>query len=138
MCYMKYIFTFAVQTKGFDPELAGTNAGAMLGKGLYITTSLQKALNYAGRFEHEGAVFKLQVDLGRCYQVQKNDSNMKTWMNQGYDSAWSPANVNGEREENCISDPRSRVHILTIIPGNTWASQRAGYYVQESGLLIKR
>ena len=34
-----------IQEKGFDVDLSGSNAGAMLGPGVYITTSLQKALN---------------------------------------------------------------------------------------------
>ena len=30
-----------IQEKGFDVDLSGSNAGAMLGPGVYITTSLQ-------------------------------------------------------------------------------------------------
>eukprot|EP01046_Picozoa_sp_COSAG06_P104139 COSAG06_NODE_50329_length_319_cov_1.140909_1_plen_77_part_01 len=37
----------AIQDSGFRVDLSGTNAGAMLGPGVYITTTLAKALNYA-------------------------------------------------------------------------------------------
>ena len=32
----------------------------------YVTTTLEKALNYAKKMPHAGCVFKLQVDLGNC------------------------------------------------------------------------
>ena len=35
----------AIQEKGFDPERSGTNAGALLGKGVYCTTTLEKAMH---------------------------------------------------------------------------------------------
>ena len=35
-----------IQCEGFDVDRSGSNAGAMLGPGVYCTTSLQKALYY--------------------------------------------------------------------------------------------
>ena len=37
----------SIQATGFDVSRSGSNAGAMLGPGLYVTTTLQKALTYA-------------------------------------------------------------------------------------------
>ena len=66
----------SIQSDGFKVDLAGTNDGAMLGNGAYITTSLEKALVYADMVHHagrgreaDGAVLKLKVDLGNCYKV---------------------------------------------------------------------
>ena len=96
----------AIQRDGFNVELSGSNAGAMLGDGLYITTTLEKALNYAKPKPNAGAIFRLQVDLGRCYTVtDKNDPLRRTWADEGYDSAWSKAGLLGVREENCVKDP---------------------------------
>ena len=120
-----------IQQNGFDVGLSGTNAGAMLGKGLYVTTTLQKALNYAAPKPCQGAIFELQVHLGRCYRVtSRDDSNMAKWQEMGYDSAWAAAGIIGEREENCIKDPRPpRVTIKNVILGHTGEAKRAGYSV---------
>ena len=112
----------SIRATGFDVSRSGSNAGAMLGPGLYITTTLQKALTYAtmGHRPHGGAVLKLRVDLGNCYTVGQSDPNMKRWQQMGYDSAWSGDGVNGKREEHCIKDPRpSRVQIVDVILANT-------------------
>ena len=36
-----------IQKVGFDVQRSGSNAGAALGQGLYVSTTLEKALNYA-------------------------------------------------------------------------------------------
>ena len=108
-----------IQNSGFRVDLAGANDGAMLGNGAYITSALLKAYMYAdnqhhngARRPHDGAVLKLKVDLGKCYKVtRRNDPDMATWMNRGYDSAWSPAGVNGQRGEHCVRDP-SRIQVI--------------------------
>ena len=48
----------AIQESGFRVDLSGSNAGAALGPGVYVTTTLLKALNYA-----EGAA---KPSIGRC------------------------------------------------------------------------
>lgn len=124
-----------IQQEGFRVDLSGTNAGAMLGPGLYVTTTLQKALNYAQPNPAAGAIFKLRVDLGRCYKVTTGDPHMTTWGTQlGYDSAWSADGVNGQREENCILDPARRVEITDVIFGNTGQAKSKGYYVHQGRL----
>ena len=44
----------AIQSDGFNVDLSGSNAGTMLGNGVYLTTTLRKAMTYAetpaGRF----------------------------------------------------------------------------------------
>ncbi len=126
----------AIQESGFRVDLAGTNAGAMLGPGVYITTTLQKALNYASRNHASGGVLKLEVDLGRCYTVRSSAHRERTdWASRGYDSAWAAEGVIGIREENCVLDPK-RISITDVILGNTGAAQRFGYEVQSGRLFL--
>ena len=68
-----------IQENGFDVKRSGKNAGASLGRGLYVTSTLEKALNYAKHMPYNGAIFELRVDLGRCYTVNANDSNRQNW-----------------------------------------------------------
>jgi hypothetical protein len=119
-----------IQDTGFRVDLSGTNAGAALGPGLYVTTTLEKALNYAKPKPFAGVIFVLRVDLGRCYRITSaNDPNRQTWQLDGYDSAWSPAGVIGQREENCIWDTSNRVEITDVLLGNTGEALRGGYEV---------
>ena len=69
----------AIQRNHFRVDLSGTNAGAMLGTGVYATATLEKAMNYAKPKPHSGAIFKLRVDLGKCKELVANDPMMKTW-----------------------------------------------------------
>ena len=48
-----------IQKNGFDVRKSGSNAGMSLGRGLYVTTTLEKALNYAKRTPCKGAIFEL-------------------------------------------------------------------------------
>ena len=105
----------------------------MLGDGVYCTTTLEKALNYAKPKPHGGAIFVMKVDVGRCYTVSKSDPMMKTWHNYGYDSAWSPAGVNGVREEHCVRD-QSRCEITNVILGDIGKAKTAGYTVAHGRL----
>ena len=118
----------------------GQTRAPCFGPGLYVTTTLQEALNYAikGHRPKGGAVFKLRVDLGNCYTVEQNDPNMSTWQQKGYDSAWSAHGANGTREEHCIKDPRpTRVQILDIILANTRQASEGGFTV-ENGRIVQR
>jgi hypothetical protein len=99
----------AIQRAGFDVGRSGANAGQMLGAGVYVTTSLKKAMNYA---REGGAVFRLKVDLGRCLKLE-SDLDMRSWQGR-FDSAWAPAGLFGEREENCVRDPR-RVRVEDVL-----------------------
>ena len=125
-----------IQKDGFDVRKSGSNAGAALGKGLYVTTTLEKALNYAKRMPCKGAIFELRVQLGQCYSVtDKNDRNKAKWQDMGYDSAWAAEGIIAKIEENCIKDPRHpRVLIQNIALGHTREANRAGYWVDQGKL----
>ena len=128
----------AIQSGGFRVDLSGSNAGAMLGDGVYCTTTLLKALNYAAGNPydpnpHGGVVFRLEVDLGRCHVVRSKDhSDRKLWHTRGFDSCWSAAGLNGVNEENCVRD-QSRIKIQDAILGNTGEARRAGFEVRRVG-----
>jgi hypothetical protein len=138
----------SIQKHGFDVEKSGTNAGAMLGPGLYVTASLEKALNYAKRMPAKGVILRLEIDLGKVYQVQPHGPHMRDWQKLGYDSAFSPEGANGVREEHCIRDPNrwitgdslhpahKRVEIVDVILGNTRKAQLAGFDV-EKGRVVR-
>jgi hypothetical protein len=129
----------SIQETGFLVSKSGSYKGAMLGPGLYVTTTLEKAINYAtGKKRPDGgAVFVLHVDLGNCYTVRHNDPYIRKWQEEGYDSAWSGEGVNGQREEHCIKDPRPpRVQIVDVIFGNTRKATAAGFSV-ENGRICK-
>jgi hypothetical protein len=129
----------SIQKVGFDVQRSGSNAGAALGRGLYVTTTMEKAVNYAKRMPCQGAIFEVQVQLGRCYKVTSdNDNNKAKWQEMGYDSAWAAAGIIGEHEENCIKDPRPpRVIIQNVILGHTGEAKRLGYSVV-NGKLTKQ
>jgi hypothetical protein len=128
-----------IQKVGFDVQRSGSNAGAALGQGLYVSTTLEKALNYAKPMPCQGAIFELRVQLGRCYKVtDKADRNKQNWQQMGFDSAWAPDGTIGVREENCIKDPRPpRVVIHQVFLGHTWTANKAGYWI-DKGKLRKR
>eukprot|EP01044_Picomonas_judraskeda_P004028 COSAG03_NODE_345_length_8808_cov_5.062349_6_plen_289_part_00 len=135
-----------IQKSGFNISLSGSNAGAALGSGVYITTTLAKALHYAGRDGVHGkqpnpaggAVLKLKVDLGRCYIVRSDSHHQRiAWAANGYDSAWAAEGVIGEREENCVRDP-ARLQIIDVILGNTGEAKRHGYRVKHGRLEFSR
>jgi len=99
----------AIQSRGFDVGRSGANAGQMLGAGVYVTTSLEKAMNYA---REGGAVFRLEVDLGRCANLEKT-RDLRGWHTQ-YDSAWAPRGLIGIREENVVRDAQ-RVRVRDVV-----------------------
>ena len=92
----------------------------------------------AKRMPGAGVVFRLEVDLGRCYQLKKADPHMTDWHTKlGYDSCWSPAGANGIREENCIADPTTRVRIVEVILGDTRQAQAMGFSVDSQTCRLK-
>lgn len=126
----------SIQANGFDPERSGSNAGALLGKGVYCTTTLQKALHYAGRNPAQGIIFELEIDLGRCKKLERGDPMMTTWQNNGYDSAWAPGGANTSGlEENCVKDP-GRIRIVRAIAGHTGQLQQIGMTIDANGKVI--
>ena len=126
---------FKIQETGFRVDLAGSNAGALLGDGVYCTTSLEKALHYAKQHPHHGVIFELEVDLGQCKELQQGDPMMKTWQSHGYDSAWSPKGANAQGlEENCIKDP-ARIRIVNVSAGHTGKLREMGITVKNGRLI---
>ena len=126
-----------IQESGFRVDLAGTNAGALLGPGVYCTTTLQKALNYAKGKEANGVVLELKIDLGRCKELRVNDPMMRSWQDQGFDSAWMPQGANSAGlEENCIKDPK-RIKIVNVIAGHTGALNAMGMVISNGRLRMK-
>ena len=62
----------------------------MLGPGVYLATTLEKAINYAkDKDQFRGIVFIVEVnDMGNVIELGKNDPRMQTWHNN-YDTAFS-------------------------------------------------
>jgi len=124
----------AVQAYWFDVSRAGTNAGALLGPGVYCTT-LEKAMEYAKGNPAGGIIFEMRADLGRCKTLAASDAVMKTWQQHGYDSAWAPQGANHRNlAENCIKDPAS-ITIVRAIPGDTGKLRGVGMLVRHDGRL---
>ena len=124
-----------IQAEGFRVDLSGSNAGARLGPGVYCTVTLQKAMQYC-KGPHGGIVFELQVDLGKCKKLERNDPLMTTWQQNGYDSAWAPADSGGSGlEENCIKDS-ARIRIVRAIAGHTGKLLELGMTINDSGRLV--
>ena len=118
-----------IQTYGFDISLSGTSSGQLLGKGVYCTPVLAKAVDYAKGKPMQGVVLQLACDLGNCKTLKPHDPMCKTWQHHNFDSAWMPTGAN-ERNmaENCIKDP-ARIKLIRIIAGNTWLLERAGMFI---------
>jgi len=123
----------AIQDHGFDITLSGSNAGPLLGSGVYCTTMFEKAIGYAKGKEASGIVFELRVDLGRCKTLTVGDDMMQTWHQQGYDSAWTPQDTNTiGMSENCIKDP-GRITIVRVIPVDMGVLKAIGMLVRPDG-----
>jgi hypothetical protein len=99
---------------GLRPSSSG-----MLGRGVYCSTQIEKAMQYATapRVSGGGVIFKLQVRVGKVKKfVTTNGSDplQYSWHLAGYDSAWVPKGVNPSGlSENCVWDPQ-RVKIVGV------------------------
>jgi len=121
-----------IQARGFDLSCSGSGAGNLLGKGVYCTTVLDKATDYAKKKPGCGVVLQLRCQLGLCKKLVANDPMMTTWQNHGYDSAWHPNGANQRQlSENCFKDPAS-ITVLGVIAGDTAALLRMGMAVRVS------
>lgn len=76
----------SIQANGFDPDLAGNNAGAMLGKGIYVTSTLEKAMNYAKTKQASGVVLILKVCSQRAGTLvcQANHETLVNVLGRGW------------------------------------------------------
>jgi len=124
---------FGIQTYGFNVGRPGGVSTDLLGPGVYCTTVLEKALDYSKSLQCGGAVLVLKCDLGKCKILSAADPMMKTWQQNGFDSAFAPTGANYRNlAENCIKDPK-RVHLLRVFAGNTAKLHCMGVYVNDSG-----
>ena len=123
-----------IQENGFRVDLSGTNAGTMLGPGVYVTTTLQKAMRYAEDKPHGGVVLKLRVDLGNCRAIVRGDALRTTWQQAGYDSAWAARGVlrPDSLGENCVFESK-RIAITDVIALETRQLQVGGFSVVRQG-----
>lgn len=97
------------------------SAEGMLGPGVYLSRSLEKASRYPiNHPERDRVVIKVSVNVGKVIVINhQNHPKQKTWHNHGYDTAWVPPNcgmVKSGLEENCVWDPTRVTIIGTIRP----------------------
>ncbi|XP_068581704.1 grass carp reovirus (GCRV)-induced gene 2e [Cebidichthys violaceus] len=108
----------SIQACGFNQSEDG-----MLGRGVYLSSDLQKASAYPKRHpQSDKIVIKVQVNVGKviCIDYQGHP-RQKTWHDSRYgevfDTAWVPPNcgmVKSGLEEDCVWDP-DRIKILKTI-----------------------
>ena len=119
-----------IQVYGFDISLSGSSSGELLGKGVYCTPVLLKAVDYAKGKPSHGVVLELLCDLGNCKKLTPNDPMRKTWQLYKFDSAWMPNGANDRNmAENCIKDP-ARITLVRIIAGDTCQLKRMGMFIR--------
>lgn len=100
---------------GFVPSTSG-----MLGPGIYVTRSFQKAAAYPKHLPpgDEQVILQLRVQVGRVKRIDHQRHPLqKKWHQAGYDTAWVPPNcgmVASGLEENCVWDP-SRIEVLDVL-----------------------
>jgi hypothetical protein len=101
---------------GLRPSSSG-----MLGRGVYCSTQIEKAKQYATtpRATGGGVIFKLQARVGKVKNFDTTDGSdplQHTWHLAGYDTALVPPGVNPSGlSEHCVWDPQ-RVRIV----GGAW------------------
>jgi len=105
---------------GFSLARSGSNAGTLLGDGIYYTGNLNKALGYAQKNEASGVILILNVNMGNCKVLAAHDPMMRTWSLHGFDSAHAPNGPSGcgGLSEYCVRDP-GRITIVGILAGDT-------------------
>lgn len=97
----------SIRKYGFKPSKNGA-----LGKGVYLTVDLNKAINYART--SNPSIIEVTVDVGKTKTINYQGHPLqKRWHQNGYDSAWAPEGAVGRREETCIWDP-SRIEVVRI------------------------
>jgi len=123
-----------IQAHGFKLGKSGSGPGLM-GKGVYCSSKLAKAVDYANRHKDGGIVFEVQCDLGLCKTLMVADPMMQSWQDNGYDSAWAREGANHrDMTENCIKNPE-RISIVRAIAGDTGRLKASGMFVRSDGRL---
>lgn len=89
----------------------------MLGKGVYVSRDLNKALRYPLEDHWDQVILKLRVNVGRVKMIDcQHHPLQKRWHKEGYDTAWVPeysGMVSSGLEEDCIWDP-NRIKVVGI------------------------
>ncbi|KAJ8342454.1 hypothetical protein SKAU_G00323820 [Synaphobranchus kaupii] len=98
----------AIITSGFKPSAGGT-----LGPGVYCSRDINKAMGYpASCPSNDRVVFRLLVRVGKVKKIDgQSMSLLRTWHQNGYDTAWLPPSTPGGPEEDCVWDPKR----LTVV-----------------------
>uniref|UniRef100_A0A8B9LVR5 PARP catalytic domain-containing protein n=1 Tax=Astyanax mexicanus TaxID=7994 RepID=A0A8B9LVR5_ASTMX len=100
---------------GFIPS-----SGGMLGPGVYVSRSFQKACAYPQVLPpgEERVVLKIRVRVGKVKRIDYNGHPLQyTWHQHGYDTAWVPpmcGMVPSGLEEDCLWDPK-RIEVLAVL-----------------------
>ncbi len=103
-----------IMCSGFRVGSVGSSGGEsslMLGPGIYASPDMGKAQPYARAAKGEpGVILELEVDMGIyiCRVTSQGQWNRTTWQQQGYHSAFVPANcgmVKSGRTEVCVKYP---------------------------------
>ena len=132
-----------IQKNGFNVDLCGKN-GAMLGKGVYVAPTLEKAMMYAKGFHKpnlcNGVILIVKVDLGNCFVIDEDMLYMRTqWTKLDYDSCYLPACILGRIgidrncEVYCIRDS-SKVEVTEMIFSHSIEAKRYGYTIENDCL----
>ena len=132
-----------IQKEGFNVNLCGKN-GAMLGKGVYVTPAIEKAVLYANGFHkpnlYNGVILVVEVNLGKCVTLTKDILQIRNqWIKFNYDSCYLPKNIMGRKgidkgfEEYCIRN-QSHIKIKDVILGDSIEASKNGYKVKNNRL----
>ncbi|XP_060727007.1 uncharacterized protein LOC132846349 [Tachysurus vachellii] len=130
----------AIMQEGFRRSVDG-----MLGPGVYLSRSVDKAQRYPLNPPpgERLAILKLRVRVGKVKKIDRQGHPLqKTWHEHGYSTAWAPPNcgiVSSGLEEDCVWDP-SRIEVLDILnPGLRSLVDLGGhrYYIMYHGTTLE-
>lgn len=118
--YIMYHGTTMLNAMRIINERFRRSSDVMLGPGVYVTRSLEKANHYPVHSNWQMlAVLRVSVRVGRVKRIDfQGHPQQKTWHFFGYDTAWVPpysGMVYSGLEENCVYDPK-RITVLYVIP----------------------
>ncbi|XP_040182600.1 uncharacterized protein LOC120915857 [Rana temporaria] len=101
----------------------------MLGRGVYVSRDISKALRYPLFNKADQVVLKLRVNVGKVIKIaSKHHPLKKTWHQYGYDTAWVPPNcgmINSGLEEDCVWDPQ-RIKVVEHIKPSPRSCSKVG------------
>lgn len=126
--YVMYHGTTSSNAKGIIVNGFRQSKDGMLGRGVYVSRAIDKALCYPLLDKSDQVVLKLRVNVGKVIKIDRQYHPMqKTWHDHGYDTAWVPpycGMVKSDLEEDCVWDPK-RIKVVDI-------AYATNLYVQKS------